>query len=352
MRGVFLLQKEKHRHMLKLVLLCMLMIVGFKDTGIFVQDYSILTEGIAAVEFKAEERVEVAKESNETYHIFKEGTYYEIPKDVMIRTTRKDGKFTVTEETELLIEPKSTSNVIRTLVPGEELVIASYDQDYGRFVAAADFTIGFIKLDKVASYETQNISYGMSNVSTIVRNETSMLVMVKGETVGIADYAQGRFIIIDGAGEKYSVDKSAISIYKSTDQVTRSAERASSKSLTTLIKGAYSLIGKPYVYASAGPNSFDCSGFTYYLFKTHLGITLPRSSYLQPAGGTKIERSELRPGDLVFFGAAGSRISHVGLYIGDGNMIHASSGRGVIRIDTIDSGWYYGRYKTAARVIN
>jgi cell wall-associated NlpC family hydrolase len=352
MRGVLLLQKAKHGHALKLVLLCMLMVVGFKDSGIFVQDYTHILNGVVAAEFKAEEKVEVAKENAGTYFVYKDGTYFEVPKDKMIRTTRQGDKYTVLSETALLAKQDGESEIIRIVTPGEELVLASYDHDFGRFVTTAGLNIGYIKLEKVTASISENISYGISNVSTIVRNEKSLMVLIKGDTVGVVDFIGGKYTLVDSSGLKYSVDKSAVALYKTTEQVTRSAERASSDKLTALIKGAYSLMGKPYVYGSAGPNSFDCSGFTYYLYKTQLGITLPRSSYLQPGSGIRIEKSELRPGDLVFFGAAGSRISHVGLYIGDGNMIHASSGKGVIRIDTINSGWYYSRYKSAARVIN
>lgn len=350
--GSVFMQRKKHGHLLKLALLCLLMIVGFKDSGILVQDYTAILSNGTAVEIKEQEKVEVVKESDESYFVYKEGEYLQIPKNTMIRTTRKSDKFTVSEPIELTAEPSKSSRVIRTLEPGEELILASYDQEYGRFVAAEDFSIGYIKMDKIVSNTVENISYGMSNISKVVRNETSMLVLVKGETVGVVDYLEGKYTIVDEAGQRYLVDKAAITLYNNFEQISRAAERNSSKQLTGLIKGAYSLIGKPYVYATAGPNTFDCSGLTYYLYKTHLGIALPRSSYLQPGGGTKIERSELRPGDLVFFNTTGSRISHVGLYIGDGNMIHASSTKKGVRIDTIDSGWYFSRYVTAVRVIN
>lgn len=350
--GSVFMQRIKHRHLHKLALLCLLMVVGFKDSGILVQNYTALLNNGAAIEFKEQEKVEVAKENNDSYIVYKEDEYLQIPKNAMIRTTRKSDKFTVSEETELLSEPRKDSKVVRLLVPGEELIMASYDQAYGRFVASADFGIGYVRMDRIVSNTVENISYGMSNISAIVRNETAMIVLVKGETVGVVDYSDGKYTLVDDAGQKYQVDKAAISLYTNFEQVTRAADRNSAKQLTSLIKGAYSLIGKRYVYATAGPNTFDCSGLTYYLYKTHLGIALPRSSYLQPGGGTKVDKSELRPGDLVFFNTTGSRISHVGLYIGDGNMIHASSTKGQVRIDTINSGWYYSRYVTAVRVIN
>ncbi|MDX9918225.1 MAG: C40 family peptidase [Gudongella sp.] len=346
------MHNKKHGHLLKLVLLMILMVVGFKDSGIFVQDFTVLAKEEVPVQFKDGEEVEVVKEGPESYHINKDGTYFEVPKNVMIRTTRKGDRFTVKELTPILTSTGKNGSVLRQIVPGEELILVQFDEKYGRFITVSDFQIGYIPLDKADRNTINSISYGVANVSTTVRNENTFMVMIKGETVGILGYSDGKYTLIDGQGELYTVDKASVTLYKSMDEVTRSADKSASKAITALLKGAYAQMGKPYVYASAGPNSFDCSGFTYYVYKNYLGITLPRSSYLQPGGGTKIEKSELRPGDLVFFNTTGSRISHVGLYIGDGNMIHASSNRGLIRIDTIESGWYFSRYVTAVRVIN
>lgn len=83
-----------------------------------------------------------------------------------------------------------------------------------------------------------------------------------------------------------------------------------------------------------------------------LDIKLPRSSQEQVNLGTKVYANELVPGDLLFFNTTGRKISHVGLYIGDGKMIHASSGRGKVRIDSIISGYYKDRYVTARRIVD
>ena len=94
-----------------------------------------------------------------------------------------------------------------------------------------------------------------------------------------------------------------------------------------VIAYAKTLLGKPYVWGAQGPNSFDCSGFTYYVFKNKAGIVLPRTSSAQSKYGTYVSKSNLKAGDLVFFdtnGANDGNVSHVGMYIGNGQMIHAS----------------------------
>lgn len=84
-------------------------------------------------------------------------------------------------------------------------------------------------------------------------------------------------------------------------------------------------VGKPYVYGAAGPNSFDCSGLTYYCYKNAAGITLNRSSAAQASNGRYVSKSELKPGDLIFFNSGTNRIRHVGMYVGNGQFIHAPS---------------------------
>jgi hypothetical protein len=78
-------------------------------------------------------------------------------------------------------------------------------------------------------------------------------------------------------------------------------------------------IGRPYVWAASGPNSFDCSGFTMFVY-AQVGVSLPHSSRAQISCGERVSRANLQPGDLVFFG---SPIHHVGMYVGGGMMIHS-----------------------------
>lgn len=91
---------------------------------------------------------------------------------------------------------------------------------------------------------------------------------------------------------------------------------------------ALAQIGKPYRYGASGPNAFDCSGLVYYSYR-QVGITVPRSSRQQHAWATPISRSELRPGDLVFYHRP---VSHVAIYIGDGRVVEAPNSGNNVRI--------------------
>ncbi|MEU8996793.1 C40 family peptidase [Streptomyces caniferus] len=95
---------------------------------------------------------------------------------------------------------------------------------------------------------------------------------------------------------------------------------------------AYAALGKPYVWGATGPSAYDCSGLTQAAWRSG-GVSLPRTTYTQISSGPRIDRSRLAPGDLVFFY---SGISHVGIYIGDGKMIHAPHPGAPVRIAPID----------------
>ncbi|MEV0411978.1 NlpC/P60 family protein [Streptomyces sp. NPDC050448] len=96
---------------------------------------------------------------------------------------------------------------------------------------------------------------------------------------------------------------------------------------------AYGAIGKPYVWGATGPGSFDCSGLTQAAWRS-AGVSLPRTTYTQINTGQRVSRDQLAPGDLVFFY---SGVTHVGLYIGNGQMIHAPHPGATVRVAPIDS---------------
>jgi peptidoglycan DL-endopeptidase CwlO len=107
---------------------------------------------------------------------------------------------------------------------------------------------------------------------------------------------------------------------------------------------AMPLRGVPYSWGGTTPAGFDCSGFTAYVYAT-LGITLAHSTYAQWDAGIHIPRSDLQPGDLVFFDGIG----HVGIYIGGGRFIHAPHTGTVVSIDRLSGSWYSTEYDGAVR---
>ena len=115
-----------------------------------------------------------------------------------------------------------------------------------------------------------------------------------------------------------------------------------------LISTSMQYIGVPYVFGGTSPYGFDCSGFVQYVF-AKVGVSLPRTADVQFEVGTPVSTTDLRPGDAVFFETYTYGASHVGIYIGDGNFIHASSSRGVT-ISSLGSAYYSSHYLGARRM--
>ena len=119
-----------------------------------------------------------------------------------------------------------------------------------------------------------------------------------------------------------------------------------------IVEYAKQYLGYKYVSGGASPSTgFDCSGFTTYVYK-HFGISLNRSSSAQINNGVAVEKSDLKLGDIVLFNNdANTKIGHVGIYVGNGNFIHASNPSDGVKITTLESGYYAKRYVGARRVI-
>lgn len=118
-----------------------------------------------------------------------------------------------------------------------------------------------------------------------------------------------------------------------------------------IVAYAKKYLGCKYVYGGSGPSTFDCSGFTMYVYK-HFGYSMGHSAVTQSKLGKYVAKSNLQPGDLVIFNnSANTSIGHVGIYVGGGNFIHASSGGGRIMISSLSGSYYKARYVTARRVI-
>ncbi|ENS7812432.1 C40 family peptidase [Neisseria gonorrhoeae] len=119
-----------------------------------------------------------------------------------------------------------------------------------------------------------------------------------------------------------------------------------------LIGSAMGLLGIAYRYGGTSVSTgFDCSGFMQHIFKRAMGINLPRTSAEQARMGTPVARSELQPGDMVFFRTlGGSRISHVGLYIGNNRFIHAPRTGKNIEITSLSHKYWSGKYAFARQV--
>lgn len=123
----------------------------------------------------------------------------------------------------------------------------------------------------------------------------------------------------------------------------------SNSAVRNVLRAAYSVIGTPYVFGGTSPYGFDCSGFTQYAF-ARAGVSIPRLADSQFYSGRQISMSQLRPGDLIFFTTYEAGASHVGIYVGNGNFIHAGTSTGVT-VSSAFTGYWGARYYGACRLL-
>jgi cell wall-associated NlpC family hydrolase len=116
---------------------------------------------------------------------------------------------------------------------------------------------------------------------------------------------------------------------------------------------AIGLVGTPYRYGGNTPEAgFDCSGLVGFVFRDAAGLALPRSTReLIDIPAREVKRDELQPGDLVYFNPAGGRVSHIGIYVGEGRFVHAPSRGGTVRLDALGSDYWNRHFVGAKRVL-
>lgn len=233
-------------------------------------------------------------------------------------------------------EPEQTGNDKKEDKQNE----TNYEQSVTKYVNASSV------------YLRREPSTDSTIVTTLIKNTD---VKVTGE---VEDWYKVKFNDYSGYIHKELLSDSKV---EATNRGTSNREKAISNVSNNkvselgseIVSYAKQYLGCPYVYGAAGSQSFDCSGFTMYVYK-HFGYSLSHSATAQSKVGTYVAKEDLQPGDLVFFldYETMDGIGHCGIYIGDGEFIHASSGSGYcVKTSTLLSGSYYNRYATARRLI-
>jgi len=272
-------------------------------------------------------------------------------------------------------EPNTASATLDYAHQGEVVVLVEKVGDWYKVIF--DLKTGYMHKNhlKVASRENAELGYGRVNGSRVnIRSGPgtgySVLTQaVAGNKAYIIGINNGWYKIIFGNTIGYirsdyldlteipyeNRDSSKKPLFfrggKSTG-VTPSPEALNGTSdlRQKIVATAKQYIGVPYLWGGTTPSGFDCSGFVQYVYQRH-GISLPRTSKEQWTVGTAISKSALQPGDLVFFANTYTTgISHLGIYIGNNQFIHASSSKGVTITDLSNSYWA-ARYYGAKRIL-
>lgn len=282
--------KKKYKLPATMAIVCTIAFTGFKDTGIFVKDFVGVKQNGEQHQFNREEDVEILKETEQMYIVHNSGHEIEVPKELLVV---KEGQ-----------QPAAEGEM-----------------------------------------------EGTARVSKVLKSGNNIFTLIKGESVHIKEVRDGKYIILDHNGVEYEAKPSEVES-RGKAGASRGAVSKRATSVSKIVSGAYGALGVPYVSGGTSSNGYDCSGLTYSLYLNQLGIKLPRSSSDQVSAGETVAKSELIPGDLLFFRTSGSGIGHVGVYIGDNKMIHASTGQRKIIVADIDSNYFATRYVTAKRIIN
>ncbi len=133
-------------------------------------------------------------------------------------------------------------------------------------------------------------------------------------------------------------------------RITEASNQVSSQA-SDLVVGAMGFLGVPYRRGgSSAETGFDCSGFVKSMYEQTVGLVLPRNAAQQAAATQKIERDELRPGDLVFFNTMRHAFSHVGIYVGNGKFIHSPKPGAEVRVEDMGGSYWAKRFDGARRV--
>lgn len=244
--------------------------------------------------------------------------------------------------------PSTDFAIVGSYNKGTEAKISGeYD---GWYEVSINGKYGYIKKNyvkigsSVASPETP-----MDKIGTISGNGVRMRSGPGTSYSVVGYYNKGIQVNVTGqTGNWYAVTYKGLKGYISADYVKIGTSNALADQIVATAK---EYLGTPYVWGGTSPKGFDCSGFVYYVYQQY-GYQLQRRASLQYANnGVSVSKSQLQPGDLVFFSDSVDPIGHVGMYIGDGYFIHASSGKGCVCITALEGSSYYINHYTGAKRI-
>lgn len=226
---------------------------------------------------------------------------------------------------------------------------------YLRFTTRENAELGYGKISGSGVRLRSGPGTGYSSLATTTQGETAYIIgindqwfkVIYGEQIG---YIRSDFVDLTEIPYENADSPNTPLFFrggKSTGVAPSAA--ALNKNPTAIISTAVKYIGTPYLWGGTSPSGFDCSGYVQYVFARH-GISLPRVSNEQYTVGTWVSQVNLQAGDLVFFNTSGNGVSHLGIYMENGDFIHASTSKGVT-ISSLSNSYWSARYLGARRIL-
>lgn len=372
----------KNKLPLGIFALCAVSIVGMKDTGVFINEHVQKTYSGNEIDFSIGEKVEVLERKGNDYFVQKGKAKVTIPQDKILLTEVNVPTYKVVKASPILDD---NGKIIRSLFVDEYAIGISTNNDKAK-IKCNDGTVGNVDLKaikKVADKRNNATNVEVKNKTVATSDNGKKLNLNKKQVVNVVDFADGRFVIeesglnynvpakdldivsglkiekvpeIDNASLVSNDEKEIQEVIKNKDAIkvnleTKKVSGPNASIAAKVISSAEDKLGSTYVYGDTGKAGFDCSGLVYSIYNDELGISIPRSSITQSTFGQQVSKSDLQEGDLVFFNTTGNGVSHVGIYVGDGKFIHASSGQGKVMTSSLSEEYYQDRYVNATRVL-
>lgn len=240
--------------------------------------------------------------------------------------------------------------IIATVGEGTALIVEA-DTGSGWYKVNYDGESGYMSADYLSFSETMDLTAQGWVDGSDVRMRAA--AGTDSEIVRVTTYGESVEILgVDGEWYKVSAGGKTGYIrgdYVSFTEPDPSQAPAAGSIGEQIVAFAEQFLGTPYVWAGSSPSGFDCSGFVSYVFK-NFGYTVNRTAASMYTNGVAVDKSELQIGDAVFFASSSESIGHVGIYIGDGEFIHSSSGCGYVTISGLDESYYSRMYVGARRI--
>ena len=240
--------------------------------------------------------------------------------------------------------------IIATVGEGTALIVEA-DTGSGWYKVNYDGESGYMSADYLSFSETMDLTAQGWVDGSDVRMRAA--AGTDSEIVRVTTYGESVEILgVDGEWYKVSAGGKTGYIrgdYVSFTEPDPSQAPAAGSIGEQIVAFAEQFLGTPYVWAGSSPSGFDCSGFVSYVFK-NFGYTVNRTAASMYTNGVAVDKSELQIGDAVFFASSSESIGHVGIYIGDGEFIHSSSGCGYVTISGLDEDYYSCMYVGARRI--
>ena len=263
--------------------------------------------------------------------------------------------------------PGTSYSKVTTLSKGTAVTVHSTSDGWSKITANG--VEGYVSSEYLSSKKPSSSNGSTSTTKTMYVTPDVGLNVRKGPGTSyskITKLSKGTAVTVHSTSDGWSkITANGVEGYVSSEYLSSTkpstgssdssnSSGSTSSSVNAVLNLAAKQLGKPYVWGAQGPSSFDCSGLTYYVYKNAAGVTLPRVSSDQSRYGTTVSKSNLKAGDLVFFDTSGSNngaVSHVGIYVGNGEMIHASSSKEKIVQVSIETSYWNNAYVRAKRVL-